>query len=347
MRPMLSASARLIRLLSLFQAQRAWTGAGLAERLEITEPTLRRDVDRLRTLGYTVDSTSGVAGGYRLGAGAALPPLLLEDEEAIAVALGLGNPSDGKGDIENASMRALAKLEQLMPPRLRKRLDSVRAAVVPLARGKSEVRLKAVTLFAEACTDRAALRFDYRDHHAKATARTVEPHRVVQSGQRWYLLAWDTAREDWRTFRLDRIVAPVPTGARFTPRRLPHGDVAAYMAQALRVSPYLHHASVVVHAPAKALEAHLGWVGGVPEAIDDGTTRIATAANSLDALAVWLGCLGHDFEVESPPALAEHLALVAGRLGKAAARTSSSPPTPPRQREPRKPQKPTARLPHL
>ena len=142
-------------------------------------------------------------------------------------------------------------------------------------------------------------------------------------------------------------MAPVPTGARFTPRRLPHGDVAAYMEQALRVSPYLHHASVVVHAPAKALEAHLGWVGGVPEAIDDGTTRIATAANSLDALAVWLGCLGHDFEVESPPALAEHLALVAGRLGKAAARTSSRPPTPPRPREPRKPQKPTARLPHL
>jgi len=317
---MLSASARLIRLLSLFQAQRAWTGAGLAERLEITERTLRRDVDRLRSLGYTVDSTSGVAGGYRLGAGTALPPLLLEDEEAIAVALGLGNPTAGKGDIENASMRALAKLEQLMPPRLRRRLDSVRASVVPLTRGRSEVRLKAVTLFAEACTDRLVLRFDYRDHHAAATARTVEPHRVVQSGQRWYLLAWDTAREDWRTFRLDRIEAPVPTGARFTPRRLPHGDVAAYMEHALKVSPYLHHASVVVRAPVKALEAHLGWVGGVPEAIDEGATRIATAANSLDALAVWLGCLGHDFNVESPPELVEHLALVAGRLGKAARR---------------------------
>ena len=314
---MLSASARLIRLLSLFQAQRSWTGAGLAERLEITGRTLRRDVDRLRSLGYTIDSTSGAAGGYRLGAGTALPPLLLEDEEAIAVALGLGNPTAGKGDIENASMRALAKLEQLMPPRLRRRLDSVRASVVPLTRGRSEVRLKAVTLFAEACTDRLVLRFDYRDHHAAATARTVEPHRVVQSGQRWYLLAWDTAREDWRTFRLDRIEAPVPTGARFTPRRLPLGDVAAYMAQALKVSPYLHHARVVVHAPVEALAAHLAWVGGVPEAIGEGATRIATGANSLDALAVWLGCLGHDFDVESPPELVEHLALVAGRLGKA------------------------------
>ena len=320
MAPMLSASARLIRLLSLFQAQRAWTGSALAARLEITERTLRRDVDRLRTLGYTVDSTSGVAGGYRLGAGTALPPLLLEDEEAIAVALGLGNPAAGAGDIENASMRALAKLEQLMPPRLRRRLDSVRASVVPLTLGKSAVRLKAVTLFAEACTDRLQLRFDYRDHHATATARTVEPHRVVQSAQRWYLLAWDTAREDWRTFRLDRIVEPVPTGARFTPRRLPLGDVAAYMTHALRVSPFLHHARVVVHAPAKALEAHLGWVGGVPEAIDEGTTRIATGANSLDALAVWLGCMGHDFEGESPRELVEHIGLVAGRLGKAAAR---------------------------
>jgi predicted DNA-binding transcriptional regulator YafY len=192
--------------------------------------------------------------------------------------------------------------------------------MVPLVRGKTQVRLKAVTLFAEACTDRLELRFDYRDHHAVATARTVEPHRVVQSGQRWYLLAWDTTREDWRTFRLDRIVAPVPTGARFTPRRLPHGDVAAYMEHALKISPYLHHASVVVHAPVNALEAHLGWVGGVPEAIGEGSTRIATAANSLDALAVWLGCLGHDFEVESPKELVRHIGLVAGRLGKAARR---------------------------
>ncbi|MET3494312.1 helix-turn-helix transcriptional regulator [Variovorax boronicumulans] len=323
---MLSASARLIRLLSLFQAQRAWTGAALAARLEITERTLRRDVDRLRTLGYTVDSTSGVAGGYRLGAGTALPPLLLEDEEAIAVALGLGNPAGGAGDIENASMRALAKLEQLMPQRLRRRLDRVRAAVVPLTRGKTEVRLKAVTLFAEACTDRLQLRFDYRDHHATATARTVEPHRVVQSAERWYLLAWDTAREDWRTFRLDRIVEPVPTGARFTPRRLPLGDVAAYMTQALRVSPFLHHARVVVHAPVQALQAHLGWVGGVPEAIDGGaSTRIATGANSLDALAVWLGCLGHDFEIESPAELIEHIAVVAARLGKVARRQQKKP----------------------
>lgn len=329
---MLSASARLIRLLSLFQAQRAWTGAGLAARLEITERTLRRDVDRLRSLGYTVDSTSGVAGGYRLGAGTALPPLMLEDEEAIAVALALGNPAGSADDIENASMRALAKLEQLMPPRLRRRLDSVRSSVVPVARGKSSVRLKAVAFLAEACTDRLVLRFGYRDHNDTATARTAEPHRVVQTGQRWYLLAWDTVREDWRTFRLDRIVEPEPTGDRFTPRRLPHGDVAAYMAHALDVSPYLHHASVVVHAPLKAIEAQMGWVGGVPQAIDEGSTRIATGANSLDGLAVWLGCLGHDFEVESPPELVKHLARVAERLGKAAAR---------------QPGKAALRLPHL
>ncbi|MGJ7499781.1 helix-turn-helix transcriptional regulator [Variovorax sp. ZT5P49] len=328
---MLSASARLIRLLSLFQAQRSWTGADLAARLDITERTLRRDVDRLRSLGYTVDSTSGVAGGYRLGAGAALPPLLLEDEEAIAVALGLGNPIGAAGDIENASMRALAKLEQLMPPRLRRRLDSVRASVVPVMRGKSPVRLKAVSLLAEACTDRLELRFAYHDHHDATTERTVEPHRVVQTGQRWYLLAWDTTRQDWRTFRLDRIVEPAPTGARFTPRRLPHGDVAAYMEHALQVSPYLHHAQVVVHASTKALEPYLGWVSGMPQAIDEGSTRIATGANSLDALAVWLGCLPHDFEVESPKELVEHLALVAERLGRAT----------------RKPRKAVGRLPRI
>jgi predicted DNA-binding transcriptional regulator YafY len=320
---MLSATARLIRLLSLFQAQRSWNGADLAARLEITGRTLRRDVDRLRSLGYTVDSTSGVAGGYRLGAGTALPPLLLEDEEAIAVALGLGNPANAEGDIETASMRALAKLEQLMPPPLRRRLDSVRASVVPVMRSKSPVRLKAVSFLAQACTDRLALRFGYRDHHDATTERSVEPHRVVQTGHRWYLLAWDTVREDWRTFRLDRIVGAEATGARFTPRRLPHGDVASYMEHALQVSPYLHHATVVVHAPPGALEAYLGWVGGVPKPIGDHATRITTGANSLDALAVWLGCLPHDVEVESPKELADHLALVAARLGKAAQRPPS------------------------
>jgi predicted DNA-binding transcriptional regulator YafY len=322
---MLSATARLIRLLSLFQAQRFWSGTELAARLEITERTLRRDVDRLRSLGYTVDSTSGVAGGYRLGAGTALPPLLLEDEEAIAVALGLGNPANAAGDIETASMRALAKLEQLMPPRLRRRLDNVRASVVPVMRGKSPVRLKAVSFLADACTERLVLRFGYRDHHDATTERTVEPHRVVQTGQRWYLLAWDMAREDWRTFRLDRIDGAEPTGARFTPRRLPHGDVASYMEHALQVSPYLHHAQVVVRATPETLEAYLGWVSGVPEALGDGATRIATGANSLDALAVWLGCLPYDFEVESPNELADHLALVAARLGKATRRAPTLP----------------------
>jgi len=321
MHSMLSASARLIRLLSLFQAQRAWTGADLARRLEITERTLRRDVDRLRSLGYTVDSTSGVAGGYRLGAGNSLPPLLLEDEEAVAVAvgLGLGQPSvDGANDIENASMRALAKLEQLMPPRLRRRLDKLRSTVVPVLQKRSDIRLKAVSMFAEACADRAMLRFGYRDHHAASSTRTVEPHRVVQTGQRWYLLAWDAGRQDWRTFRLDRILDPQPTGERFTPRRLPLGDIAAYMRHALQISPFLHHACVLVHAPLPALEGQLSWVGGIPEAVGPDRTRIQTAANSLDALAVWLGCLGHDFEVESPPELGEHLERVAARLARVA-----------------------------
>jgi len=318
---MLSASVRLIRLLSLFQAQRSWTGPDLAARLEITARTLRRDVDRLRSLGYTVDSTSGIAGGYRLGAGTSLPPLLLEDEEAIAVALGLGGAAGGAlGDIETASLRALAKLEQLMPPRLRRRLESVRKSVVPVMRGKPGIRLNAVSLMAEACTERLELRFGYRDHHDATSARIVEPHRVVQTGQRWYLLAWDAARQDWRTFRLDRIVEPAPTGARFTARKLPASDIAAYMQRALAVSPFLHHARVVVHAPVEALQAHMAWVGGKPEALDKNRTRIETGANSLDALAVWLACLGHDFEIESPKELTGHLALVAARLDKAARR---------------------------
>ena len=143
---------------------------------------------------------------------------------------------------------------------------------------------------------------------------------MVQTGQRWYLLAWDTARQDWRTFRLDRIVDPVPTGTRFMARRLPHGDVEAYMRHSLTVSPFLHHARVVVHAPIEALEAHMAWVGGMPKAVDDSRTRIETGANSLDALAVWLACLGHEFEIESPRELVAHLALVAARLDKAARR---------------------------
>ncbi|MFD9422403.1 MULTISPECIES: YafY family protein [unclassified Streptomyces] len=223
---MTDTPARLLNLLSLLQTPREWPGSELAQRLDVSARTIRRDIDRLRDLGYPVEATRGSIGGYRLVAGAAMPPLLLDDEEAVAIAVGLragaGHAIEG---VDEASVRALAKLEQVLPSRLRHRVSSLQHATVPLTRGDgSRIDPQTLTTLASAATGQERLRFTYRTGDGTETKRQVEPYRLVSTGQRWYLVAYDLLREDWRTFRVDRVSEPFATGARFTARPLPDGD---------------------------------------------------------------------------------------------------------------------------
>ncbi|TDD29374.1 WYL domain-containing protein, partial [Nonomuraea terrae] len=227
---MLDTSARLLRLLSLLQSRRDWSGADLAERLGIGHRTVRRDIERLRALGYPVHSTPGVAGGYRLGAGARLPPLLLDDEEAVAVALGLRTAAGGTvTGIEETSLRALAKLEQVLPERLRRRVNTLQTHTVRVNRDGPTVDADVLSRMAAACRDREQLRFDYTGQNGESALRGAEPHSLVARGNRWYLVAWDADRRDWRTFRADRIRLRTPNGPRFAPREPPAPDVAAWL----------------------------------------------------------------------------------------------------------------------
>ncbi|WP_158841707.1 helix-turn-helix transcriptional regulator [Saccharothrix deserti] len=317
---MLETSARLLRLLSLLQTRRDWPGPELAERLDVSPRTVRRDVDRLRELGYPVHATTGTFGGYRLGAGAALPPLLLDDEEAVAVAVGLRTASTGTvAGIEETSLRALAKLEQVLPSRLRHRVNTLQTYTVPVPRDTpaATVDPAVLTTLATACRDRERLRFDYHDHHGATSARAVEPHRVVTWGRRWYLVAFDVDRQDWRTFRVDRLTPKTPTGPRFTPRDLPDGDAAAYVARTASAAAWRHHAEVVVHAPADTVAARVNPAVGTVEPLSDTTCLLRTGADDLTTLAVHLGMLDADFDVTSPPELLEHLRALATRYGRA------------------------------
>ena len=310
-------SARLLRLLSLLQTPRDWTGTELAERLEVTTRTVRNDIDRLRALGYPVHATRGAIGGYRLEAGAILPPLLLDDDEAIAVAVGLQTAAGGAiGGIEETSLRALSKLEQVLPLRLRRRVNALQAFTVLVPRDEREptVDPRVLTLLAAACRDHDRLRFSYEDREGTATRREAEPYHLVNWGRRWYLLAWDIDREDWRTFRVDRLVPRLPLGRRFVPRPLPDEDVAGYVARGV-ASAWRFRARIVVHAPAEAVAERIGrWVGTV-EALDDRTCVLEAGANSVETMAVYLGMLDADFTVTEPPELVDHLRRLASRYG--------------------------------
>jgi predicted DNA-binding transcriptional regulator YafY len=316
---MLQTSARLLRLLTLLQARRAWTGRELCERLEIKDRTLRRDADRLRSLGYPVHSTSGPAGGYSLGAGASLPPLQLGDDEGVAVAVALQLAAGGSvSGIDDAAQRALAKLEQVLPARLRRRIAALRVSIVRLGDAGPSAALSTVATLAAACSDRVSVSFAYRDAAGAHTQRTVEPHRLVHMERRWYLVAWDTRREDFRTFRVDRVVPPLELGKAFVARSAPGDDVAAYVTQSVSGAPYRAQARVIVHATLAELRERLPPSAGTLEPIDAHRCRFHTGARSLEALASWLGMLGFEFEVEHPAALQQELAKVGARLQRAA-----------------------------
>ena len=312
----LETSARLLRLLSLLQTPREWTGAELGERLGVSPRTIRNDIDKLRELGYPVLGTRGPVGGYRLGAGAAMPPLLLDDDEAVAVAVGLRTAAVGAiAGIEEASLRALAKLEQVLPSRLRFRVGGLRSIItpVPFASGAPPVNPDVLTTIAAACQVKERLRFSYQSHDGASSSREAEPYQLVNWGRRWYLVAFDVGRGDWRTFRVDRITPRTPGGGRFTPRPLPASDLADWVARRVATGAWRYRARVTVFAPAAAVSERIGAYAGTVKPVSRDSCTLDTGSDSLATLAVYLGFLGWDFRVDSPPELADEVRALAER----------------------------------
>jgi predicted DNA-binding transcriptional regulator YafY len=285
---------RALQLLSLLQTHRFWPGEELTAHLGVSARTLRRDVDRLRSLGYPVDATPGSGGGYRLAAGAHLPPLLLDDDEAVAIAVGLRSAASASIEgMEDTALRALAKLEQVLPDRLRRRVLAVHTNVASLqwSNDGAGVDADALAVLALACRDREQVRFDYRRRDGDDSSRLVEPFQLVSTGRRWYLVAWDVRRDDWRTFRLDRLDRARHAGVRCAPRELPGGDAAAFVAQSIRSMPQPAYAVLEVGAPADDVRAALHWGDTQFEPTGSGGCRARIEGSSDDALlrvVTWL-----------------------------------------------------------
>ncbi|SHF93276.1 helix-turn-helix transcriptional regulator [Streptoalloteichus hindustanus] len=335
-------SARLLALLSLLQARRDWPGPVLAERLEVSARTLRRDVDRLRELGYPVVATKGPDGGYRLGAGSELPPLLFDDEQAVALAVALQIATTSGVDMGEAAARALNTVRQVMPARLRRQIDALRITTVdrPAARPNPQVDSGVLAALSAAVHAREVLRFDYAaaalapappaaGGAAATPPRRAEPHHLVTWGGRWYLVAWDLDRADWRTFRVDRITPRTPTGPRFTPRELPGGDVADFVATRFRGSGnWPCRGEVVLDLPAAEVSPFV--LDGVVEALGPHRCRLTLGSWSWRGLATHISRFDADIEVIGPPELRDAFAHLARRFAKAA----STPATPPQPDEP-------------
>jgi predicted DNA-binding transcriptional regulator YafY len=317
---MLETSARLLRLLSLLQTPREWTGPQLAERLGVSARTIRNDVERLRNLGYPVDATRGAVGGYRLGAGAQLPPLLLDDEEAVAVAVGLRTAASGSiSGIEETSLRALAKVEKVLPSRLRRRVSALQTYVASVSTNANSPRVDAsvLTELTAACRDHELVRFDYEDRGKAASRRIAEPYGLVNWGRRWYLVAWDRDREDWRTFRVDRMTPKLPAGPKFPPRELPDQDLARYVSNRVSAAPWRITAHITVHAPAAVVAERVpGYVGSI-QSVDAETCVLISGNDNAEMFAVYLGMIGFDFTVTSPPELVEAVRKLGQRYAKA------------------------------
>ena len=316
---MTETSGRLLKLLSLLQTRRDWPGEELARRLGVSGRTIRRDVERLRALGYPVDASTGPAGGYRLHAGTAMPPLLLDDDEAVAIAVGLRTAARASvAGIEETSVRALVKLQQVLPAHLRRRVNALQRATTTLAASGPMVDPEALTVLAGACRDRERLRFAYRARDGSETRRLVEPNSLVNLGHRWYLVAWDVDRDGWRTFRVDRLERPAGAGTRFAPRDLPGGDAASFVASTLSKAPYRHQARITLHASAGEVAGSVRQLWGTLTPVDATTCEYRTSDDSLEWIAVRVGMLGVDFEVHEPPELVDRFRTLAERYRQAA-----------------------------
>ena len=279
----------------------------------MTTRTVRNDIERLRILGYEVHSSTGITGGYRLGAGTVMPPLLLDDDEAVAVGLGLRAAASGSvTGIEETSLRAMSKLEQTLPARLRHRLDALRQATVSAANDGPTVDAETLTTVAAACRDHQRLRFDYRGHDGEVTARAVEPHRLVYTGRRWYLLGWDRDRDDWRTFRADRIRPRLPSGPRFTPREPPE-DAARHVVRGTSSLAWTHPARVRLHVSAEDISEFIPPAVGLLTPEGAHSCLLETGGNSVRDLVGWLTSLDVAFEVLDPPELRTLLRELAAR----------------------------------
>lgn len=316
---MLTASSRILRLLALLQSRQEWSGTDLSERLEVDVRTVRRDVERLRELGYAVEASSGPGGGYRLSAGASTPPLLLDDEEAIAVGLALTMAAASIAGNSDAALRALVKLDQLLPPRLRRKWNALHQVTLSLSPGYTLVEPKILTLLATACRDKLRLEFKYKDRHSQPSERDVEPMRLVHTGRVWYLAAWDNHRDDWRTFRVDRIEAKetIKVGGPFLPRKAPE-DFAAFVARSMGQMSYKHQASVRLLEPYESAKTRIQpWMGTL---VPDGHkhSMLTVAADTEEALIAMIVHAGGDFELVSPKELAPKLRAHAERLNRGA-----------------------------
>jgi len=315
---MYQTSGRLLALLGLMQSRAMWSGSELASRLEVSGRTLRHDIERLRQLDYPVEAVRGPGGHYRLGVGAKLPPLLLDDDEAVAVAVGL-RAVTGVSGIEETSTRTLVKLEAVLPHRLKLRVSAVRDAVQagPENTGTNvpdpEVDAGVLLAVAAAIRDHEEIRFGYRDDERFQ----VEPYRLISWQRRWYLVARDASTADWSSFRLDWMQLRVPGGRRYTPVELPGGDYPAFVLRTTAFAGWHVHARITVHAPAVEVLSRINPAVGVVEAIDDNTCVLVTGADSVETVAVYIGMLGLDFTATEPPELVTHLTTLAKRYANA------------------------------
>lgn len=332
---MAATTSRTLELLSLLQSHRHWSARELVDRLGVSDRTLRRDVDRLRELGYGIESARGSTGGYRLEAGTGLPPLLLSDDEGVAIAIGLRSQATaGLRGAEHTTLSALAKIEQVLPPALRRRIEALQSHAATGGPGTAgpgsarsgrpspEVDAELLGLLALGCRDSERLRFTYTDAAGEASARVVEPYRLVPVARRWYLLAWDRQREDWRTFRLDRMSDVFQTRVRFEPRPMNDDDARTRVEASVRWRDRSVTARVIVEMPRAALVEHLGWYGRDVVAIDAEHCAWPLEAESVESLSMALLWMprGVRYRVEGEPEVLDFLAMQAERFAAASAR---------------------------
>ena len=312
---MSETTSRVLQLLGLLQSRRVWTGEELAERLDVTTRSVRRDVERLRDLGYPVHASKGHGGGYQLGAGAALPPLLLDPDEAVAMAVCLRLAAGGSvAGVGESALRALSKLDQVMPNRLRSQVAAVHDATVTLTSGQSDTPVQPDVLMtlARACRDHEHVSARYVDRAGKPTQRRLEPYQLVTTGRRWYLVAYDRDRQDWRSLRLDRMTDVLALGSTFAPRDAP--DAASYVRRSISTSPYRYTARVRYQAPVEAIERIFPAASVVVEPDGPDACIVTTGADDPGRMVLYLALPNCDFEVLEPPEVIEAARTMGARL---------------------------------